>query len=943
MRSKQVTVLVAFSLFLILLGLASAQSAWTPRAVTDDALVRMPGTQPEQVTLEAPGRCLNCHAGYNTEVEPGFAWKGSMMAQASRDFLFWACMTVAAQDSIWAVGRPNATDICERCHFPQGWLEGRSDPTNASLMTGADYDGVQCDFCHTVYDPFFEATFTSTPAGPDPNNYFDETNASSTPSQSAASATYAEDALQAQGVSLFSGQSFYGSDNYPVSPLYDENGAGQYFVSAGSDKRASFADAEARHRMLYSRYHKSAYFCSTCHDVSNPVLANLAYADTLPGPGAPVLNTEENPAYSYYHVERTSSEFMLSDYAQPGGAPGLGPFAPSVFDTSQPGNNIAMCQDCHMRDVVGVACDKKGVPVRPNESVEHPQSGQPLHDQTGGNIWVSYVLASAAAGSPQPDDTNASLLHKGPAVLTLDLTQGEGIDPVALLAGVDRAKQQLLLAASIQNVSYDGGTGALSFRIQNQTGHKLISGFPEGRRMFVNIKAYAGDTLIYEVNPYHDAAGTLKGLSYPYSGAPLPNPAPLGANEVHIDELVYEMHPSSSDLTGEDHTFHFALATDRYKDNRIPPKGFRLGDPNDADPDDAWGRLSQPRWHGADAPGMYTAAEYAGGYDDVSLSIGAGADYVEINLYYQTTSREYIEFLRDEIKGTGNLTLPETPGVPGPGDPAHYVIQSDAFFAQLKEWGNTIWELWTHNMDVPGAAPFLMTQGTWGVPSAGCTAPTPTLLEAIPGNQQVQLNWTEIPGDPNIVGYKLYYDQAGKAQLVADITTAPFNTYTDSGLTNGQQYCYKLTTYYSAACESGFSNIECATPQNQGQTTDPAGVTTIQTGLWGGKGKNKTFTLTSTFAPGDAVVIRARVTDASGNPIANATVEVTIGGPETATLNSNPSDADGWAEATWQTQKPNKKGQGGTIPGPYTSTTTNVTASGYHWDSVTTSVHFSIQ
>ncbi|MFZ9012206.1 MAG: hypothetical protein ACO20W_09980, partial [Anaerohalosphaeraceae bacterium] len=80
--------------------------------VSDDPLVRMPGTQPGQVTLESPNRCLNCHAGYNTSVEPGFGWKGSMMAQSARDFLFWACMTVAAQDSQWAPGRPNATDIC---------------------------------------------------------------------------------------------------------------------------------------------------------------------------------------------------------------------------------------------------------------------------------------------------------------------------------------------------------------------------------------------------------------------------------------------------------------------------------------------------------------------------------------------------------------------------------------------------------------------------------------------------------------------------------------------------------------------------------------------------------------------------------------------------------------------------------------------------------------
>ena len=94
--------------------------AWEATPVADDPLVRMPGTQPGQATLEGPNRCLNCHSGYDQAVEPGFNWQGSMMAQAGRDFLFWACMTVAGQDSIWAVGSPNAVDICERCHFPKG-------------------------------------------------------------------------------------------------------------------------------------------------------------------------------------------------------------------------------------------------------------------------------------------------------------------------------------------------------------------------------------------------------------------------------------------------------------------------------------------------------------------------------------------------------------------------------------------------------------------------------------------------------------------------------------------------------------------------------------------------------------------------------------------------------------------------------------------------------
>ncbi len=144
------------------LSLVVAQAAGgQPASVKEDPLVRMPGSQPAPeggVALEGPGRCLNCHAGYNQAVEPGFNWQGSMMAQAARDFLFFACMTTAAQDSTWAIGRPNATDICLRCHFPKGWVEGRSEPTNASAMTGDDCDGVQCDYCHTAFDPFFEDT-----------------------------------------------------------------------------------------------------------------------------------------------------------------------------------------------------------------------------------------------------------------------------------------------------------------------------------------------------------------------------------------------------------------------------------------------------------------------------------------------------------------------------------------------------------------------------------------------------------------------------------------------------------------------------------------------------------------------------------------------------------------------------------------------------------------
>jgi hypothetical protein len=260
-----------------------------------------------------------------------------------------------------------------------------------------------------MWDPFFETTYSGIREGNDWLGYWDETNASNTPSQPSADSTYVEDSNLALDILQFAGTDFF-TNNLPPAG-YLESGSGQYFVSSNAAKRASFADADARHQMLYSRFHKSKYMCATCHDVSNPILNNLGADPTQS------LPTELNSAYSYFHVERTFSEFMLSAYGQQGGAATNPEFqaqgAPDI-------TYAAKCQDCHMRDVVGAGADKQGAIIRPSQSVEHPQSGQPLHDLTGGNAWVSWVLASAVPGSPNHDPTNETELNKGPSVLTLE-------------------------------------------------------------------------------------------------------------------------------------------------------------------------------------------------------------------------------------------------------------------------------------------------------------------------------------------------------------------------------------------------------------------------------------------------------------------------------------------------------------------------------------------
>ena len=56
----------------------------------------------------------------------------------------------------------------------------------------------------------------------------------------------------------------------------------------------------------------------------------------------------------------------------------------------------------------------------------------------------------------------------------------------------------------------------------------------------------------------------------------------------------------------------------------------------------------------------------------------------------------------------------------------------------------------------------------------------------------------------------------------------------------------------------------------------------METGYYDGKGKNQVWNSSSTFVPGDTVVIRATVYDITSSvPLPNATVDIVVGGAET--------------------------------------------------------------
>lgn len=751
MKKLSTSALIFFGLF-ILVGFFMLRS-WTSLPVKEDQNVFMPGTQPgEAGNAETPDKCDNCHGNYNPGVEPAYNWRGSMMAQAARDPLWLACLAVADQDSIWALGNPNAGDICIRCHSPVGWLEGRSDPTNASALKTQDFDGVQCDFCHRMIDPFTELGQPDVPADTDPT------------ALDLADQTYQRDISALNTIKLFDGRSFLEPGaNLPryyesgSLPDYTESASGQYFIDPGNAKSGPFTDAAARHKMYYSRFHKSKMFCSTCHDVSNPILASVFLGASTP---------ETQAAASYFHVERTSSEFLLSAYGRGGSEANIA--GVSWADK---------CQDCHMRDVTGNGCNKRGAPMRDD---------LPLHDLTGGNQWISKILASADAKGPSYDPYNYAILsgqkHTG-AQIDVAGIQGYG---QALLDGASRALQQLKSAASIEVI--DDGDSSVTLRVRNNSGHKLISGFPEGRRMFLNVKFYNDlGGLVGEINPYEPLVTSLDG----------------SGNEVYVsggvltktnDELVWEAEMSSG-LTGETKSFHFALATGRYKDNRIPPRGF-----NTADMD---ARLAQPVVQGIDRADYFTHDEYAEGYDEVTFDKPTGTTSWVATLYYQTTSKEYIEFLRDEINGVAESLSSPTPS----GEPQAYIVQDDPFFSNLKGWGSAIWDLWLHNA---GAEPVVMAQ-VGAVYHPPCSIGVPQHLTATTGKRSATVSWDQVA---DAEGYNVYFYQGGKYTL----KTTTQNTKVGSRkLKSGKTYCVAITAYRtcedSTTIESDYSEVICVTPE----------------------------------------------------------------------------------------------------------------------------------
>ena len=356
------------------------------------------------------------------------------------------------------------------------------------------------------------------------------------------------------------------------------------------------------HEWSYSEYEVSNDLCGNCHNVTSPLLH--LKDETGQDTGVP------------FPIERTCKEWQQSTMSDPGSP------------------DFASCSSCHMPDATqDPACAS-------SQCRNNWAGDMPIHQLAGGNAWIPQVLKGEYGAGL---DRDASFDATRAWALDLLQNQSAGIE-VSLPSEVDA-----------------GSELEFEVRVTNLTGHKLPTGYGEGRRMWLHLVARDGTgSVIWESGAWNPSTGALG------------QDPQLQVYEVQQGIWNYNKTGTcdvESAVTGG-HLFHFVKNDCVALDNRIPPLGFSGA--NDLETQ----------------PVGYTYPETAPGsgilvnYDDVTYQfmVPTGTPSpitLDAILRYQTASDEYIEFLRDEAVGNN---FPED-CIPGSGARALGLSRGEYLYA----------------------------------------------------------------------------------------------------------------------------------------------------------------------------------------------------------------------------------------------------------------------
>lgn len=247
------------------------------------------------------------------------------------------------------------------------------------------------------------------------------------------------------------------------------------------------------------------------------------------------------------------------------------------------------CIDCHMKKKIG----------------EWPVTkfGEPLHTDprdhllVGGNHWGIQAVMAA-------NESRAQSYANG-----FQLALARTLETIASAAKVTLVEAPSQAAA--------GDQVQVTVRVENLTGHKFPTGYAESRRAWIAL------VLV-------DAAGAERPLLGGYD---------IGTGEIQAEPPTREyraVHGRWNDTVGEKEE-HLALHDMIISDTRIPPKGFIASETTKPTQEIDFG----------DGNGGYR------NYDEATFAVTlpadtSGSQTLSARVYYQSMTREYIEFLRSE-------------------------------------------------------------------------------------------------------------------------------------------------------------------------------------------------------------------------------------------------------------------------------------------------------
>jgi MYXO-CTERM domain-containing protein len=302
----------------------------------------------------------------------------------------------------------------------------------------------------------------------------------------------------------------------------------------------------------------SSRLCGTCHDVTTA-------RERVDDQGAPLGVA--------FNEQRTYSEWLGSVYAIPG-------------------DEFRSCQDCHMPLVEGVPA----AGCLEYEGLGYDQGGARRHLMLGANAQALRIIGDNF-GSADQDAIDVAVALMDEFVASAATLEVEFPDAVDLAVGL----------------------AALPVRVTNQTGHKLPTGYSEGRVMWLEVTA--------------TYAGQVVWSSGAWDGAQIEADAQLRSYEGVAEKF-------------SDGTRNHLLLNDHWLvDTRIPAKGATpnfetdpVGNRYALLPDNTWPNYDDHSYAFAPAVVIDQTPEAA---DDDQLELS-------VRLLYLINTQSYLDQLRDD-------------------------------------------------------------------------------------------------------------------------------------------------------------------------------------------------------------------------------------------------------------------------------------------------------